>query len=237
MNNRGSAPRFVALLRDDARVSGSIEAVVFDLDGVLVQSEELWDAARRELAQEHGIEWPDDATDAMMGMSSREWSKYVHEEIGVPDPPEEINRKVLEWVEERYRTDLPWIPGAQEAVRRIGARFPLGLATSSNREIIDLVVEVGGFEELFEVTVSSEEVERGKPAPDVYLEVTGRMGVDPTRSAAIEDSTNGLLAAAAAGMRVIAIPNDAHPPAEKGLDAADLVLDSIEDLEPGVVER
>jgi HAD superfamily hydrolase (TIGR01509 family) len=218
-------------------VSGSIEAVVFDLDGVLVQSEELWDAARRELAQEHGIEWPDDATDAMMGMSSREWSKYVHEEIGVPDPPEEINRKVLEWVEERYRTDLPWIPGAQEAVRRLGARFPLGLATSSNREIIDLVVEVGGFEELFEVTVSSEEVERGKPAPDVYLEVTNRMGVDPTRSVAIEDSTNGLLAAAAAGMRVIAIPNDAHPPAEKGLDAADLVLDSIEDLEPGVVER
>jgi HAD superfamily hydrolase (TIGR01509 family) len=217
-------------------VSGNIEAVVFDLDGILVQSEELWDAARRELAEDHGIEWPDDATDAMMGMSSKEWSKYVHEEVGVPDPPEEINRKVLARVEERYRSDLPWIPGAREAVRRIGARFPLGLATSSNREIIDLVVEVGGFEELFEVTVSSEEVERGKPAPDVYLEATRRMGVDPTRSAAIEDSTNGLLAAAAAGMRVIAIPNDAHPPAEKGLEAADVVLDSIEDLQPGVID-
>jgi HAD superfamily hydrolase (TIGR01509 family) len=212
-----------------------IEAVVFDLDGVLVQSEELWDAARRELASEHDIEWPGDATDAMMGMSSKEWSRYMHEEVGVPDAPEEINRKVLAWVEKRYREDLPWIPGARDAVRRIGDRFPLGLATSSNREIIDIVVEVGGFEDLLKVTVSSEEVERGKPAPDVYLEATKRMGVDPRRSAAVEDSTNGLLAAKAAGMRVIAIPNDAHPPAEKGLAAADVVLDSIDELDEGVL--
>jgi HAD superfamily hydrolase (TIGR01509 family) len=213
-----------------------IEAVIFDLDGVLVQSEELWDAARRELAADAGIEWPEGATDAMMGMSSREWSKYVHEEIGVPDPPEEINRKVLEWVEARYRSDLPWIPGAREAVERMGARFPLGLATSSNREIIDLVVEVGGFEDLIRVTVSSEEVERGKPAPDDYLETARRMGMDPKRTAAIEDSTNGLLAADAAGMRVIAIPNDAHPPAERGLAVADKVLDSIEELRPELLE-
>jgi HAD superfamily hydrolase (TIGR01509 family) len=212
-----------------------IRAVVFDLDGVLVQSEELWDAARRELAEEHDIEWPGDATDAMMGMSSKEWSKYVHDEVGVPDSPGEINRKVLAWVEKRYREDLPWIDGAREAVRRLGAEFPLGLATSSNREIIDIVVEVGGFEDLLKVTVSSEEVDKGKPAPDVYLEATKRMGVDPRKCAAVEDSTNGLLAAKAAGMRVIAIPNDAHPPAEKGLAAADVVLESIEDLTPGVV--
>jgi HAD superfamily hydrolase (TIGR01509 family) len=195
----------------------------------------LWDAARRELAEEHDVEWPDDATDAMMGMSSKEWSSYMHDEVGVPEPPEEINRRVLEWVEKRYREDLPWIDGAREAVRRIGAEFPLGLATSSNREIIDIVVEVGGFEDLLKVTVSSEEVERGKPAPDVYLEATRRMGVDPHKAAAVEDSTNGLLAAKAAGMRVIAIPNDAHPPAEKGLAVADAVLDSIDELTPEVV--
>jgi HAD superfamily hydrolase (TIGR01509 family) len=212
-----------------------IEAVVFDLDGILVQSEELWDAARRELAEEHGIEWPDDATDAMMGMSSKEWSRYVHDEVGVPDSPEEINRKVLQKLVDRYRSDLPWIPGAREAVRRIGARWPLGLATSSNREIVDIVIEVGGFSDLIGVTVSSEEVERGKPAPDVYLEVLKRLGVEPGRSAAIEDSTNGLLAASSAGMRVIAIPNDAHPPAARGLDVADVVLDSIAELTPEVV--
>jgi HAD superfamily hydrolase (TIGR01509 family) len=212
-----------------------IEAVVFDLDGILVQSEELWDAARRELAEEHGIEWPDDATDAMMGMSSKEWSRYVHDEVGVPDSPEEINRKVLKKLVDRYRTDLPWIPGAREAVRRIGARWPLGLATSSNREIVDIVIEVGGFSDLIGVTVSSEEVERGKPAPDVYLEVMRQMGVEPGSTAAVEDSTNGLLSASAAGMRVIAIPNDAHPPADRGLAVADVVLDSIAELTPAVV--
>jgi HAD superfamily hydrolase (TIGR01509 family) len=216
-------------------VTPKIEAVVFDLDGVLVQSEELWDAARRELAADHDIEWPDDATDAMMGMSSKEWSRYVHDEVGVPDSPETINEKVLAWVDKRYRQELPWIDGAQEAVRRMAEAFPLGLATSSNREIIDIVLEVGGFEDLFVTTVSSEEVERGKPAPDVYLEATRRMDVDPAKTAAIEDSTNGLLAAHNAGMRVIAIPNDAHPPADKGLKVADVVLNSIEDLKPGVV--
>jgi HAD superfamily hydrolase (TIGR01509 family) len=217
-------------------VSGPIEAVVFDLDGVLVQSEELWDAARRELVEEAGLEWPPDATDAMMGMSSKEWSKYVHEEIGLDMSPEDINQAVVERLEARYRSDLPWIPGAREAVERMAARWPLGLATSSNREIVDIVVEEGGFGDLIEVTVSSEEVDRGKPAPDVYLEATRRMGADPRRTAAIEDSTNGLLSAAAAGMHVIAIPNDAHPPADRGLAAADVVLHSIDDLIPAVVE-
>jgi len=216
-------------------VSETIEAVVFDLDGVLVQSEELWDAARRELVAEAGLDWPPDATDAMMGMSSLEWSRYVHEQIGVPADPEAINAAVLERVEARYRSDLPWIPGAREAVARMAARWPLGLATSSNREIIDLVVEEGGFGDAFAATVSSEEVGRGKPAPDVYLEVVRRMDVEPVRSAAIEDSTNGLLAARAAGMRVVAIPNDAHPPERRGLDAADVVLDSIDELRPEVV--
>jgi HAD superfamily hydrolase (TIGR01509 family) len=216
-------------------VTRALEAVVFDLDGVLVQSEEIWDAARRALVAESGLVWPPDATAAMMGMSSREWSRYVHGEIGVPMEPEEINAGVLRRVQERYRRQVPWIDGARDAVTRIGAAWPLGLATSSNREIIDLVVEAGGFEELFAVTVSSEEVERGKPAPDVYLEATRRMGVDPAACAAIEDSTNGLLAAAAAGMTVVAIPNPAHPPDEKALAEAAVVLDSIDRLEPEVL--
>jgi HAD superfamily hydrolase (TIGR01509 family) len=212
-----------------------IEAVVFDLDGVLVQSEELWDGARRELAAEAGIEWPADATDAMMGMSSREWSRYVHEQVGVPLEPEQINAEVLRRIERRYRSDLPWIPGARDAVRRIGTEWPLGMATSSNREIIDIVVAEGGFEELIRVTVSSEEVAAGKPAPDVYLEAARRMGVEPTRCAAVEDSTNGLKSAASAGMRVIAIPNDAHPPAQEALEVAAEVLASIDELTADVI--
>jgi HAD superfamily hydrolase (TIGR01509 family) len=212
-----------------------IEAVVFDVDGILVQSEELWDEARRDLASDAGIDWPDEATDAMMGMSSNEWSAYMHESVGVPSSPEEINAAVVERLVERYRKDLPWIAGAREAVGRMGAAYPLGLATSSNREIIDILVEVGGLAGLLRATVSSEEVGRGKPAPDVYLECASRMGFAPSGCAAVEDSTNGLLSAAAAGMRVIAIPNDAHPPAERGLAKAHVVLDSIADLQPGVV--
>lgn len=212
-----------------------IDAVVFDLDGVLVQSEELWDEARRQLASDAGIEWPDDATGEMMGMSSREWSTYMHDEVGLPSSPEEINQAVLDRLLERYRRDLPWIDGAREAVRRIGERWPLAIASSSNREIIDVVLEDGGFRDLLRVTVSSEEVDNGKPAPDVYLEAMRRLDVPPARAAAIEDSTNGLLSAAAAGMRVIAIPNDAHPPAERGLEAADVVLDSIDELTAEVV--
>jgi HAD superfamily hydrolase (TIGR01509 family) len=213
-----------------------IDAVVFDLDGVLVESEEVWDGARREVVDEAGLGWPAGATDAMMGMSSGEWSRYLHDEIGVPATPDEINADVLRRVEALYRHGVPWIPGAREAVERIGARWPLGLATSSNREIVDLVVEAGGFGDVLGVTVSSEEVGAGKPAPDVYLEATRRLGVEPSRAAAVEDSTNGLLAAAAAGMRVIAVPNPAHAPERRGLEAADVVLGSVAELDAAVVD-
>jgi HAD superfamily hydrolase (TIGR01509 family) len=214
-----------------------IDAVVFDLDGLLLQSEEVWDGARRDLAAETGVPWPPDATRAMMGMSSQEWSRYMQEAVGVPLEPPEIDAAVVARVEERYRRGLPWISGARDAVARMAARWPLALATSSNREIVDLVIELGNLGELVAVTVSSEEVGAGKPAPDVYLEATRRLGVDPERAVAIEDSTNGLLSAAAAGLHVIAIPNPAHPPAPEGLRVAAVVLGSIDELVPGVVER
>jgi HAD superfamily hydrolase (TIGR01509 family) len=209
---------------------------VFDLDGVLVESEQIWDEARRAVASEAGVEWPGGATEAMMGMSSKEWSQYLRDEVGVPADPAAINDEVLARVLEVYRRAVPWIAGAREAVERMAARWPLGIATSANREIVDLVVEQARWHDLIPVTVSSEEVENGKPAPDVYLEAARRMGVDPQRSAAVEDSTNGLKSAAAAGMRVIAIPNDAHPPKQDGLDAAAIVLDSIDDLRPELLE-
>ncbi len=214
-----------------------IDAVVFDLDGLLLQSEEIWDAARRDVAAEAGIPWPPDATGAMMGMSAPEWSRYVNKVVGVPMDPAQINAAVLARIEQRYRRALPWISGARDALIRIARRWPVGLATSSNREIIELVIEKGELAELVAVTASSEEVGAGKPAPDVYLEATRRLGVDPHRAAAVEDSTNGLLSAAAAGLSVVAVPNPAHPPSPEGLRVAAVVLDSIDDLVPEVVER
>jgi HAD superfamily hydrolase (TIGR01509 family) len=213
-----------------------IEAVVFDLDGVLLDTEELWDEARRQLAEERGTRWPDDAQRAMMGMSSTEWSRYMHEVIGLPEPPEQISAEVVRRLEALYRERLPLVPGALEAVRRIGAIWPLGIASSSNRPLIELFLELTGTRDLFRATVSSEEVERGKPAPDVYLEAAGRLGVDPASCAAIEDSENGIRAASAAGLRVAAIPNRVFPPSEEALSLAGAVLDSLDELTPEEIE-
>jgi HAD superfamily hydrolase (TIGR01509 family) len=213
-----------------------IEAVVFDLDGVLLDSEEIWDRAREGLARERGGRWHNRAQRDMMGMSSTEWSRYMADVIGLPEPPEEINREVVHRLTELYREELPAIAGAREAVERLAARWPLGLASSSNRELIDLALELLGVEHLFTATVSSEEVARGKPAPDVYLEAARRLGVDPTTAAAVEDSHNGILSAKAAGMRVIAIPNAHFPPDEDAVAAADVVLDSLAELTVEAVE-
>ena len=213
-----------------------IDGVVFDLDGLLLDSEQVWDAARDELAEERGGRWHPGAQRDMMGMSSPEWSRYMHDVIGVPDPPDEINAEVVRRVEEHYRKHLPVIPGAQAAVERLAERWPLALASSSNRELIDLALDLMGIADRFQATVSSEEVGRGKPAPDVYVEAARRLGVDPTHAAAIEDSHNGIRAAKAAGMRVVAIPNRHFPPDDDALALADLVLNELAELTPETVE-
>jgi HAD superfamily hydrolase (TIGR01509 family) len=212
-----------------------IEAVVFDLDGVLLDTEELWDEARRQIAEERGGRWRPDAQRAMMGMSSPEWSRYMHDVIGVADPPELISEEVVERLADLYRRQLPLVDGAIEAVRRIGVRWPLGIASSSNRPLIELFLELTGTRDLFQATVSSEEVARGKPAPDVYLEAAARLEVAPERCAAIEDSENGIRSAASAGMSVVAIPNPVFPPGREALSLADVVLDSLSELTPGAI--
>jgi HAD superfamily hydrolase (TIGR01509 family) len=213
-----------------------IEAVAFDLDGVILDTEELWNEVREGLARERGGRWGERAQSDMMGMSSTEWSRYMHDVVGLAEPPEQINREVVQRMLERYERDLPLIDGAIGAARRIAARWPLGLASSSNRELIDRALAVSGLAPLFRATVSSEEVARGKPAPDVYLEIARRLGVEPIACAAIEDSANGIRSAHAAGMRVIAVPNPAYPPPEDALALAAVVLRSIDELSPDVVE-
>jgi HAD superfamily hydrolase (TIGR01509 family) len=214
----------------------TVEAVVFDLDGVLIDSEHVWDEARQELARERGGRWTDTASRDMMGMSSLEWSRYMHDAIGLADPPEQISADVVRRLERIYRDELPLFEGAVEAVERLAARWPLGLASSSNRELIDLVLDLSGTERFFRATVSSEEVPRGKPAPDVYLEAARRLEVSPHRCAAIEDSENGILSAKAAGMRVLAIPNPLYPPNDEALAATDEVLGALDELTADLVD-
>ena len=215
--------------------AGRLAAVVFDLDGVLVDSEAVWDEVRRRFTEENGGRWHEGAQREMMGMSSVEWSRYVRDRLGVDMDPERISIEVADRVADLYRERLPLLPGAVESVRLLAKEWPLAVASSSNRHVIDLVVELAGLKEEFRATVSSEEVGSGKPAPDVYLEAARRLEVDPGACAAIEDSTNGIRSARAAGMPVIAVPNRDYPPEAETRGQADRILDSLVDLTPDLV--
>lgn len=212
--------------------SKQIAAVIFDLDGVLLDSEAAWVKVKKEFTEETGGHWKEQAQWDMLGMSSIEWSRYMHDELGVPVPPEQISSAVADRLAQQYREQLPLLPGALEAVRSLARQWPLGLASSSNRNVIDLVLQKAGLADAFEVTVSSEEVSAGKPAPDVYLEAAKRLGIEPAECAAIEDSANGIRSAHAAEMAVIAIPNRDFPPDPEALALADVVIDSLEELNP-----
>ena len=212
------------------------DAVIFDLDGVLMDSERRWNGAKEALVRETGGRWRDEAPTVMMGMSSTEWAAYLRDDLAVPMEVEAISRDVVRRMEDGYRQSLPLLPRADEAVRALAARWPLGLASSANREIIDLVLELAGFGDAFRTTVSSEEVERGKPAPDVYLEAARRLGAAPARCVAIEDSSNGLRAAHAAGMAVIAVPNPHYAPAHDALALAAASVAAVAEVTPQLIE-
>jgi HAD superfamily hydrolase (TIGR01509 family) len=210
-------------------------AVVFDLDGVLVDSEQLWDEVRRGLAAEWQRPWPADATTAVLGMSTAEWSRYLVERVGIPLPPEQVAAEVIRRMADRYRQHLPLLPGAVSAVRAAAARWPLGVASSSPPALIQTVLDTAGIADQFRALVSSEEVARGKPAPDVYLVAADRLGVEPTRCVAVEDSANGLRAAAAAGMTTVAVPNRHFPPPADALALAAAVVDGVAQVTPELI--
>jgi HAD superfamily hydrolase (TIGR01509 family) len=213
------------------------EAVIFDLDGVLIDSEGVWNETRREVALAAGGHWAPDAQRAMMGMSSTEWSKYMHEQLGVGLEPQRISATVAARLLEHYRASVPLLPGAREAVRALADVWPLGLASSANRPVIETVLELAGLAEAFTATVSSEEVPSGKPAPDVYLECARRLGTAPRACVAVEDSSNGLRSAATAGMSLVAVPNREFPPDAEALALAGEVVASLAELTPALVRE
>ena len=214
---------------------GVIEAVVFDMDGVLIDSEPVWERVRRKFVADHGGRWAQDAQDRMMGMSTAEWSAYLSEDFGLRLPPPQVAELVIAAMAAEYQAHLPLLPGAVEAVRALSARWPLAVASSAPKSLIEAVLDASALRPAFAAAVSSEEVTRGKPAPDVYLEATRRLGVPPAASAAVEDSTNGLRSAAAAGLTVIAVPRPEYPPAEDAIKQARVVLGSLTSLTPEVV--
>jgi HAD superfamily hydrolase (TIGR01509 family) len=213
----------------------ALAAVVFDLDGVLVDSEQLWDVVRRGVAAEAGRPWPTQATRAMQGMSTAEWSAYLTNVVGVPGAPQEVAATVVDRMAAQYDTRLPLLPGAVEVVERLGRHWPLGLASSSPRRLIDTVLEAAGIAQRFQASLSTEEVGVGKPSPAVYQSVLQRLDVHPAQAVAIEDSSNGLRAAAAAGLGVLAVPNAAFPPSEDALTLAGVVVSALDEITPELV--
>lgn len=211
------------------------QALVFDMDGTLTDTEAVWDVVRRGLASEAGLAWPHGATQAMMGMSTQEWSFFLVHTVGLPVSPEEAARLTVEAMAEHYRRGITLLPGAVESVRRMAERYPVAIASSSPRLLIDAAVEVMGLSDVLVATVSTEEVERGKPSPDGYLRACELLGADPRNSVAVEDAPNGILSALAAGMAVVAIPPHFHPPPAELL-ARTTVLGSLDELTHHLVE-
>jgi HAD superfamily hydrolase (TIGR01509 family) len=212
-----------------------IEAVVFDLDGVLVDSEPVWEHVRRGLVEGYGGHWADNAQQRLMGMSTHEWARYLSEDLGIGLPPDQVARLVIRRMAAEYQQALPLLPGAVDAVRRMAGRWPLGLASSSPPALIHTVLTSAGIAPLFKATVSTEDVAQGKPAPDVYLTVATRLGAQPGTAAAVEDSSNGLRSAAAAGLHVIAVPRPEYPPAAAALGQAQAVLGGLDELTTDLV--
>ncbi|GAA1624635.1 HAD family hydrolase [Georgenia ruanii] len=213
-----------------------LDAVVFDMDGVLTDTETIWDEVRRSLAAADGLPWPDGASEAMLGMSTPEWSQYMAATVGVRGDAREVAERVIDEMARRYHEHLPTLPGAVEAVTRLAARWPLGLASSSPRRLIDASLDALGIAACFRATVSTEEVARGKPAPDGYARVCELLGADPARTVAIEDSSNGLRSASAAGMIVVAVPHQAFPPAPDALAVTAAQVRTLDDVTPDLLE-
>ncbi|MFG2090924.1 MULTISPECIES: HAD family hydrolase [unclassified Spirillospora] len=213
-----------------------VEAIVFDLDGVLIDSEPVWEEVRRAYVAEHGGRWLPDTQDRLMGMSTEEWARYLATDLIDGVTAEEVAYEVIDRMLQRYEAGLPLLPGAEDAVHRMSGYRPLGLASSSPRALIDLVLGKLGVYGRFLATISTEEVDRGKPAPDGYLTVAARMEVPASACVAIEDSSNGLRSAHAAGMTVIAIPRPAHPPASDALELAAHVAGDLDEVTPELVE-
>ncbi|MET8350632.1 MULTISPECIES: HAD family hydrolase [unclassified Micromonospora] len=214
-----------------------VDAVVFDLDGVIVDSEPVWEEVRRAYVATHGGAWQPDTQRRLMGMSTSEWAHYLSGELGVARTAGQVADEVVEEMTRRYREHVPLIDNADQVVRRLAARWQMGLASSSPTRLIAAALAATGLTDAFATTLSTEETERGKPAPDVYLSVAGRLGVDPARCVAVEDSSNGVRSAAAAGMRVVAVPHGSYPLDPDAARLAAVTLGAIGELTPELVDQ
>jgi len=209
-----------------------VRALLFDLDGVLIDSEPVWERVRRDFVEKYHRTWSAEVQRSMMGVRTTVWSATLSELLGGGLAPESVADAVIGEMAATYRSALPLIGGATEVVRSLSGQYPMGLASGSPRVLIDLVLELAGLTDCFRCVLSTDEISRGKPMPDPYLELARRLDFEPADCVAIEDSTNGLLSALAAGTRVIALPRVDRMPGAEVLERAAVVLGDISELTP-----
>jgi HAD superfamily hydrolase (TIGR01509 family) len=212
-----------------------IRAVIFDMDGLLIDSEVYWEEARRRFCADHSCTWREEDELSVKGNNSPEWAAAIKTRCAIDAPPAQIIEAVVARMRHMYGKHVPWLPGAAEVVRTLAQRFPVAIASSSPPALIEFVMSRAGILDRFKVIVSADQVERGKPAPDVFLVAGERLGFPPETCAVFEDSSAGILAARAARMFVIAVPNPHYPPHDDALRKADVVLESLLNFKPGLL--
>ena len=202
-------------------------AVVFDMDGLLLDTEVLWQRAERRLFERHGAEFTFEDKLIVMGTSASFTGEFFARRLGhAADKAASLIREVSELMHEELKAQVDARPGAVELIDRLRGRVPLGLASNSPRFLVDAALTSAGFTDTFDAIVASDDVARHKPAPDLYLLVCERLGVNPAQTLALEDTASGIAAAKAAGLACIAVPQFA----ETDVSEADRVIDSLEEL-------
>ena len=214
-----------------------IEAIIYDMDGVLVDSEVYWDKSRVEFASDRGKVWSDDFQRLAMGRSTVGWATVMQEQLGLDETIDDIIAEMKARVIAHYEERMPTRPGALESVALMQRHFRVGLASGSPTEIIKAVLSITGLDQIFEVMIYGDEVARGKPAPDIYLEALKVLGVSPANSLGIEDSANGLRSLKAAGMFAVAAPSPGYPLPDDVLALADAHITTLEAFSPDLVRR
>ena len=214
-----------------------IQAIIFDLDGLLVDSEPCWDTARRQLAAEVGRDWNLDDKRACMGVSTTEWATHMIKRLGLEMDAAQTAAVIVGKMREIYAREIPFLPGALAAVELAASCYPTALASGSERSLIATVIQDEALRGKFQAAVCTDDMPRGKPSPDVYLETARLLGVSPKYCVCLEDSGNGILAGLAAGMRVIAVPDAEFPPAPEVIERAHLVLDSLTEFTPDLLSK
>ena len=212
-----------------------IEAVIFDMDGVLVDSEVYWAKSREEFAQDMGKVWTDDDQRLAMGQSTIGWAKVMKERLQPEMTVDEIIIDMKKRVIAHYEERMPTRPGALEAVKLASKHYRVGLASGSPTEIIKSVLSLTGLDQIFEIMIYGDDIPNGKPAPDIYIEAMKQLGVNPAVTIGIEDSANGIRALKAAGMYAIAAPSPGFPLPVEIVEMSDAIIHSMEDFSTQLV--